>query len=177
MTNVSIIVTCEEQETDLRKLLPDLLSQQYGGDYEVIVVDMKHDKDLEEWLENMEAQYSYLSHTFCPTSSRGIDPHKLALTLAAKAAINEWVIILPVYTELQNKEWLINLASNINDQIDVVIQAQKKKRHWNIFKKIFRPAFSIFRPTSSIILCRRNILLEAKTNIPKNRIIKLPTKL
>ena len=50
---VSIIVTCEEQEQQLRLLLPMLLDQRYKGEYEVIVVDMKHDKDLEEWLEEM----------------------------------------------------------------------------------------------------------------------------
>lgn len=160
MLNLSIIVTCEEQETQLRQLLPNLLTQRYGGEYEVIVVDKLHDKDLEEWLEDMEAQYSYLSHTFCPASSRGIDLQKLALTLGAKSANNEWLVVLPVGTNLQDEEWLIRLASNIDEEKDVVICKQKRKRRW--FRNFFRSTFSIFRSTSSIILCRRNVLLEGQ---------------
>ena len=86
MKRVSIIVTCdEEQQIPLRRLLPELLSMVYGGEYEVIVVDKKHDKDLEEWLEEMEANHSHLSHTFCPATARGLDINKLAITLGAKA--------------------------------------------------------------------------------------------
>ena len=159
---VSIIVTCGEQQTQLRQLLPSLLSLRYGGEYEVIVVDKMHDKDLEEWLEDMEVQHSCLNHTFCPASSRGLDIQRLALTLGAKAANYEWLVILPVDVKLPSEDWLLDLSKCCGEEVEVVIGLTKRKSRWSWFRNIFRRPFSIFNPTSSIILCKRNILFQSK---------------
>ena len=175
MKNVSIIVTCEEQEQQLRDLLPELLSLQYGGYFEVIVVDKMHDKDLEEWLEDMEANHSHLSHTFCPASARGVDIHKLALTLGAKAANFDWIAILPVDVKLQKEDWLKELIGYLNEETDVVVALTDRKRRMNWFSSyLFRRRFSLFRPISAIILCSRNSLLQGRAvKLSKQQIIKL----
>ena len=162
MVSVSIIVICQEQHSQLVQLLPQLLSMQYDGEHEVIVVDKSHDKDTGEWLEEMEKLHPHLCHTFCPASSRCIDIHKLALTLGAKAANYEWLVLLPVGAKLSGEDWLSQLTTNCNDKTDVVIVKTDRKRQWNLFRRLFRPTFSLFRSTSSIILCRRSILLEGK---------------
>ena len=167
MPNVSIIITCGEGQSGLRSLLPDLLSMQYEGDYEVIVVDEMHDKDLKEWLEEMEVHYPNLTHTFCSTTARGIDIHRLALTLGAKAAINEWLVVLPSILPVPplGGGWLDSLVACIDDQADVVVCTQKGKRRWNWFTSyFFRRRFSLFRPSPHIILCRRSIVLQGKAN-------------
>ena len=122
--SVSIIVTCGEQQTQLRQLLPSLLSLRYGGEYEVIVVDKMHDKDLEEWLE--------------------------------------WLVILPVDVKLPSEDWLLDLSKCCGEEVGVVIGLTKRKSRWSWFRNIFRRPFSIFNPTSSIILCKRNILFQSK---------------
>ena len=162
LQSISIIVTCEEQQSQLRQLLPSLLSQRYGGEYEVIVVDKMHDKDLGEWLEEMEVHNPHLSHTFCSTTARGIDVHKLALTLGAKAANYEWLVIPPVDAKSVSDDWLASLTSNVDGQADVVVVVTNSKRRWNWFKSIFRRTYPLFRPTSSIILCRRSVLLRGQ---------------
>ena len=175
MQDVSIIITCEEQETQLRSLLPQILSLEYGGEYEVIVVDKLHDKDIEEWLEDMEIQYPQLTHTFCSTTARGVDIDKLALTLGAKAANYDWLVIVPVDVKLQNEDWLRGLTSHCSNDTDLMIGIINGKRRWNWFKSyLFRRRFSLFRPTSSVILCRRNRLLQAKAvKLSKRQIVKL----
>jgi len=160
--SVSIIVTCGEQQTQLRQLLPSLLSLRYGGEYEVIVVDKMHDKDLEEWLEDMEVQHSCLNHTFCPASSRGLDIQRLALTLGAKAANYEWLVILPVDVKLPSEDWLLDLSKYCGEEVGVVIGLTKRKSRWSWLRNIFRRPFSIFNPTSSIILCKRNIMFQSQ---------------
>lgn len=161
-TAVSIIITCEEQQPQLRQLLPGVLSMRYGGEYEVIVVDKKHDKDLEEWLEETEVHNPHLSHTFCPASARGIDLHKLALTLGAKAANNEWLVVVPVDARLAGEDWLHELTASLNEGKDVVIVSQGRRQRWGWFKGIFRRTFPLFRRTSSIILCRRSTMLQGQ---------------
>ncbi len=172
--SVSIIVTCGEQQTQLRQLLPSLLALRYGGEYEVIVVDKMHDKDLEEWLEDMEVQHSCLNHTFCPASSRGLDIQRLALTLGAKAANYEWLVILPVDVKLPSEDWLLDLSKCCGEEVGVVIGLTKRKSRWSWFRSIFHRNFSVFNPTSSIILCKRSILLQSKTlKLSNCHIIKL----
>ena len=175
MHNLSIIVTCQEQQHELQRLLPQLLSLQYGGEYEVIVVDKAHDKDMIEWLEDMELRYSGLSHTFCPATSRGIDIHKLALTLGAKAAAYEWLAVLPAETQLQGEDWLRNLMACCDDEADVAVGITDRKRKLNWFSSyIFRRRFSLYRPTSAVILCRRSVLLQSKpVKLSKRQVIKL----
>lgn len=175
MRNLSIIVTLEEQQAQLRDLLPRLLSLQYGGEYEVIVVDKKHDKDLDEWLEEMEVHHPCLCHTFCPTSARGIDTQRLALTLGAKAANYEWLVVLPVDAKLEGEDWLQRLLACCNDETDVVVGIVNRKRRMNWFASyLFRRRFSLFRPASSVILCRRDTLLQGKNiKLSRRQIVKL----
>ncbi|MBQ8455638.1 MAG: hypothetical protein IJ537_09940 [Bacteroidaceae bacterium] len=162
MNNVSIIVTCEEkQQAQLRQLLPRLLSIQHEGEYEVIVVDKMHDKDLDEWLEDMEVQFSQLSHTFCPASSRGLDVQRLAITLGAKAAVSEMLIILPVGVDLPTGDWLCKLMSQYDSSgSDVVVFTMRRGKSLSWFRRIFHRTFSVYAPTTSIILSRRSILLK-----------------
>ncbi len=175
MINVSIIVTCQEQQSQLKRLLPQLLSMQYEGEFEVTVVDKKHDKDLEEWLEEMELDYPHLSHTFCPTSVRGIDINKLALTLGAKAANYEWLVCLSAGEGWGSDDWLSRLTACCGDGVDVVIGKTRRRRQWKWPSfNIFRRYISIFRPTSSIILCRRSTLLKGQSvKLSNCKIIKL----
>ena len=161
MNNVSIIVTCQEQELELRRLLPRLLSVQYASEYEVIVVDMIHDKDLEEWLEEMEVHNPHLSHTFCPASAKGVDVIRLALTLGAKAANFDWLLLLPVDTEIPDENWLMGIMNSVDGKTDVVVHTKKKRLFFRKFYfSLFRRSFTIFHPTSSIVVCRRGILLQ-----------------
>ena len=175
MKSVSIIVTCEEQEQQLRELLPQLLTLQYGGESEVIVVDKLHDKDLEEWLKDMELQYPNLSHTFCSPTSRGVDTQRLALTLGAKSANYEWLVILPVDVKLESDDWIRRLISSLDDQSDIVVAIIDQKRRWNRFTSyLFRRRFSMFRSAPVIILCRRSTLLQNKPiKLTNEQIIRL----
>lgn len=173
--NVSIIVTCQEQHTQLRQLLPQLFSLQYEGEFEVIVVDKMHDKDFAEWLEEMESRHPNLCHTFCPATARGINVHRLALTLGAKASAYEWLVILSADVVFPGDDWLSRFTACCGDEVDAVIGTTSRKHRWHrLTFNIFRHRFAIFKATSSIILCRRSILLQADNTIPKKRIIYLP---
>ncbi len=154
MRDVSIIVTVEETgQPLLRSLLPKLLAMPYDGGLEVIVVDKMHDKDLEEWLEDMEARYSFLSHTFCPASARGLDVHRLALILGAKAANFDFLVLLPLDESLATGSWLRGLVSSAAEGHDVTIGLTRPRSRWKSFRSLFRRTFSLTRPSSSIILC------------------------
>jgi cellulose synthase/poly-beta-1,6-N-acetylglucosamine synthase-like glycosyltransferase len=173
--DISIIVTCREQQPQLRQLLPELLSMQYEGEFEVIVVDEQHDKDFGEWLEEMEVHYPHLSHTFCPASSRGIETRKLALTLGAKAANYEWLVALPADVKPESRNRLQELIACLGDENDVVIGITKRKWRWKWFRtNIYPRKTSLFRPTSAIILCsRRNLLQGGTVKLSDCKVVKI----
>lgn len=177
MHSISFIVTChQEQQLLLQRLLQSLLTQEHPFDYEIIVVDKSHDKDLGEWLEEMEAHYPQLSHTFCPASSRGIDPHLLALTLGAKSASSEWLVVVRADIELPAAEWLKKLPENMVEQFDVVMSMKwlsRKFRMTMMRKRLFLskqiPLLAIVHQMPALMLCRRSILLQPDVRIPIQR--------
>lgn len=119
--DVSIIVTCQEQQPQLKQLLPLLLSQHYRGEYEVIVVDKLGNRDMAEWLEDMEEHYPHLHHTFCPATARDISIQRLALSLGVKASNFEWLVFLSVETQLPGDGWLSHLMTFCDGNSDAVL--------------------------------------------------------
>ena len=174
MQNVSIIVAFQEQRPQLEQLLSLLLPQHFEGEYEVIVIDKLQDKDTAEWLEMLEMRYPHLHHTFCPASARGIDIHKLALTLGAKAACYDWLVFLPVDVELPDGDWLNKLFACCSDESDIAVGITEHVRfNWYTLYR-FRRRFSLFRPSSSIILCHRHSLLQGENiKLTNRQIVKL----
>ena len=175
MYSVSIIITLDEQQAELRRLLPAVLSMPCEHEYEVIVVDKLHDKDLGEWLRDMEASYPHLSHTFCSTTARGIDTHRLALTLGAKAAAYDWLAVLPAHVKPGDGDWLRRLTDAVDDGTDAVISLAGSRLRWQRFVAgILRRRLSLFRLPSSVMLCRRGLLLgDAAVKPSRCKLVKL----
>lgn len=166
----------------LRRLLPQVLSLHYGGEYEVVVVDTMHDKDFLEWLEDMEANYRHLSHTFCPSTSRGINLQRLAFTLGAKAASFDWLVFLTPDALLPSDDWLSHLANRLNVQADIVVGsvnyerseggADNKKRLKQYWRQLAWPVLArkcaLYRLFHEFIVYRREFFLKhEKFNSPK----------
>lgn len=138
MQDVSIVITCNEvQQPHLRQLLPQVLSLQYEGQYEVIVVDTFRDKDLLEWLEEMEVHYPHLSHTFCSTNCKGINLQRLAYLLGAKSSSYDWLVFLTPEAVFSSNHWLNYLVSNLDAQLDILVGTidYKKTGGWKGVRK------------------------------------------
>ena len=171
---VSIIILCQEQETQLRELLPILLSQQYAAAYEVIVVDMCDKRETSEWLETMEEHYRNLYHTFCPASARDISLQRLALSLGVKAASYDWLVFLPVDAQLLDERWLSHFTAYCNEKTDAVLGIAsyakgggwygQKVRFQHLWEQLtFLPIasrHSPFAPTPLPLCYRRNHFLS-----------------
>lgn len=158
----------------LRRLLPRVLSLSYDGEYEVVVVDAMHDKDFLEWLEDMELHYPHLSHTFCPSTSRGINLQRLAFTLGAKAACFDWLVYITPDAILPSDDWLNHLAMGMNGQADIVVGSvnyeregggtDRKKRLRQRWKQLAWPMLArkctLYRLFPEFIMYRREYFLE-----------------
>jgi glycosyltransferase involved in cell wall biosynthesis len=125
---ISIILTANEQSSELQRNLPLLLNQRYEAGYEVIVVDESSSDETKDVLEELEAQYhatcdkhATLYSTYIPPSSHYLSRKKLAITVGMKATHHEWVVITEANCRPEGEEWLANLSQQMTDDVDVIL--------------------------------------------------------
>ena len=106
MLPVSIVITTHDQCDLLRRHLPVFLEQDYGGDVEVVVVDMNSTDDTKTYLEQMVGRTPNLRVIPTPESARNISPTRLALTLGFRAATHDWVIVTQADCCPSSSRWL-----------------------------------------------------------------------
>lgn len=116
----SIIIPAHDNAYELEKHLSGFLSQDYEGEFEVIIVESKTGDRTDEVL----AKYSdnkKLYTTFIPSSSRYMSRKKLAMTVGAKAAKYEWLIFVDAECYPNGNKWLDTIAKEINNDVEIVI--------------------------------------------------------
>lgn len=99
MISLSIIMTVYDQASDIESNLPSVLTQDYGGDYEVIVVDETSTDNTEDVLKLLKDAHPRLYTTFLPKPNRRVVRKKLAFSIGVKAAKYEWVMFSRINKE------------------------------------------------------------------------------
>lgn len=117
---VSIIVPVNHFSTNIENLLHALFTQQYAGQFDVVLVDEEHTADMKELFKRNKEQYPDLRYTFVPESSRNIERRKLAITLGIKASCGEWALVLSSESMPVNENWLQHFAQNLGPDVDFV---------------------------------------------------------
>lgn len=109
--SVSILLTAHDEAEVLKKNLPSFLNQNYGTEYQVIVVAESCDSETEEVLKNLNREYGdRLYYTLIPDSSRYMSRKKLQITLGVKAAKYEWILLTAPTCHPSSDEWLKAVA-------------------------------------------------------------------
>ena len=116
---VSIILTPNDDALALSKNLNKYLNQEYPN-YEIIVVVPKGDAETEDILKT-HAGNSRLYTTFIPSTSKYMSRKKLAITLGAKAAKYEWLLVCDIFCAPQSNHWLSALARNCKEKVNLVM--------------------------------------------------------
>ncbi|MCQ2328321.1 MAG: glycosyltransferase [Paludibacteraceae bacterium] len=105
LPGVSVIVAARNEEQNLTTFLPALLGQDYPN-YEVIVVNDGSEDNTEAVLSDYTHKYSHLHITFVPVEARVTSSKKLALTLAVKAAHNEFLLFTDADCVPESNQWI-----------------------------------------------------------------------
>lgn len=117
---VAIVLTAYNQADRLEEILPLYLQQSYQGRFEVVVVDQRSNDDTLDVLTRLALQYQNLRFSTLPATTRQIEPRKLALTLAIKAAHSEWVIVVKPTDRPPSNEWLQHFAQHFSESTDFI---------------------------------------------------------
>ena len=102
---VTVILSAHNESENLSNYLQALLSQEYPV-YEVIVVDDGSEDDTRQVIEQYMAHDGRLRKTFVPYGARVKSTKKLALTLAAKAARYDYLLLTDADCRPESKYWI-----------------------------------------------------------------------
>jgi len=117
---VSVIICARNEEGNLRRFLPLVLTQDYP-DYEVIVVNDASTDDTEIFLENLSSQYKHLKYTTINKDARFSHGKKLAVLVGTKAAKNEWLLFIDADCKPTSNQWIRLLARNFTKKTSIVL--------------------------------------------------------
>ncbi len=117
---ITVLITAHENAEELERHLPTLLSLDYPGAFEIVVVAEKGDGETEDVLKRY-INNRHLYYTFIPNSSRYMSRKKLAITLGVKASRYEWIIMTDANSTPSSDEWLKTMAKDLNDNTNMVI--------------------------------------------------------
>ena len=105
LPGVSVVVCARNEGEHLEAYLQSLLSQDYP-EYEVIVVNDGSQDDTRDVLDRYCRQYDRLHTTFVPAGARVISTKKLGLTLAAKSAHYDYLLLTDADCRPESNQWI-----------------------------------------------------------------------
>lgn len=111
---VTVVVCARNEAEHLEYFLQSLLTQDYPT-YEVIVVDDGSEDASRVVIENYQHQDSRLRMTFVPRGARMKSTKKLALTLAAKAAKYNILLLTDADCRPESNQWIRAMVQGFND--------------------------------------------------------------
>lgn len=119
--SISVIVYAEDDADNLEVMLPQILSQDYPGLFEVIVVNDGAISSTKDVIARLEQTHSNLYMTFTPGQSRSLSRKKLAVTLGIKAARYDVVVHTTGNCQVPSRLWLRAIGRRFVPGTDVVI--------------------------------------------------------
>ena len=119
---VSVILSAHNEGDNLANYLQALLTQEWP-EYEVIVVDDESEDNTRAVVESYMVQDPRLRLTFVPYGARVGSTKKLALTLAAKAAQYDYLLLTDADCVPESNHWIREMMSGFNQRegVDLVL--------------------------------------------------------
>ena len=121
LPGVSVVVCAKNEGDNLQNYLTALLCQNYPT-FEVIVVNDASEDDTQFVLDHYLQLYPNLHLTFVPSDAMVSSSKKLALTLAAKAAKYDYLLLTDADCRPESPEWISEMMKGFcKPETEVVI--------------------------------------------------------
>ena len=125
---ISVVMAVHDEAKELEKNLPLFLTQQCQRTVEVIVVDDASTDETPDVLKRMKMEYPNLYTTFIPKSPPNPWRRRLALTIGAKAAKGDWVVLADINRPPRSEASLEGLAVAAEENGGGVVMAYSGRK-------------------------------------------------
>lgn len=115
---VSIIVCANNEIDNLKKLIPNLLNQDYS-EYEIIIVNDRSTDGTYDYLLGIKGDK--LKVVNIDTTPGHLNPKKYAITLAVKSAKYDWMLFTDADCFPQSNRWISSMANGFNKKSEFVL--------------------------------------------------------
>ncbi|MCQ2344688.1 MAG: glycosyltransferase [Paludibacteraceae bacterium] len=116
---VSVIIVTRNLDEELESYLPLILEQTYP-DYEVILVDDGSWDNTEDVVRRLRETYPHLYMTTIPKKSRIVSHRKLAITVGAKAAKGDILLLTEPTARPFSNRWIESMVRNFVTGVEFV---------------------------------------------------------
>ena len=117
---VSVVLAAHNESYNLSQYLQALLTQDYP-EYEVIVVDDGSEDETRTIVESYMVRDPRLHLTFVPYGARVSSTKKLALTLAAKAAQYDYLLLTDADCVPESNQWIRSMMNGFQANKEIVL--------------------------------------------------------
>jgi len=134
---VSVIICARNEEENLRKNLPLILTQKYP-DFEVIVINDCSTDDTEDYLDELKEQYPALKITKIKEDRKFKHGKKLAVTIGIKAANHEFLLFTDADCRPESDLWINHMMRNLSPEISIVLGYGGYSEHKGLLNTLVR---------------------------------------
>lgn len=134
---ISVIVYARNQAEDVKRLLPNLVNQNYH-DYELVLVDNASSDETLDIFKEYAQMFSNIRLCRVENNEAFWNNKKYANTLAIKASKNEYLLFIDAEQNIDNEFWIISMASNFTFNKTIILGPSMYKKVKGFFNKIIR---------------------------------------
>lgn len=122
---VSVIVYACDNSRRLARMLPEVLAQEYPGEFEVVVVNDGSSASVNDVVTLLQATHSNLRQTFVPVEARNLSRRKLAISLGIKCARHDNLVLTTAACVPASGRWLRLMGRHFVDGREVMLGAAR----------------------------------------------------
>jgi len=134
---ITVLICAKNEEKNLERFLPVILSQDYP-EFEVVVVNDSSTDETEQLLMQMAAQNKQLRYTSIPANDKMSRGKKLAVTLGLRSAAYDLVLLTDADCYPVSDQWLKLMGSNFTGNIKIVLGYGGYENRKGLLNKLIR---------------------------------------
>lgn len=127
---ISVVICAKNESWNLKKFLPEVLTQKYPS-FEVVVVDDHSDDDSVEFLEDLRSKHPHLN-VFQFTDEKVSMGKKQVLEFGIQQCKHEYLVMTDADCCPNSEYWLMEMVNGFADKSEVVLGVglYEKKSGW-----------------------------------------------
>ena len=134
---ISIIVYARNQSEDVKRLLPNLVNQNYF-DFELVLIDNASTDETLDIFKEYAKMYSNIRICHVENNETFWNNKKYAQTLGIKASKNEYLLFIDAEQHIDNEFWIISMASNFTLNKTIILGPSMYFKTKGFLNKIIR---------------------------------------